>query len=126
MLRSAWRLVRVYGVATLLVAGLGYTFVTVALFGAGPTPQLPPDGYVAERGRVDLQWHRGNRAGEIRLQVAETGGNFRETVVDRVESGTTLSLRGLDPDRTYSWRLMQNGRTSRVASFKTPRSHVDF
>lgn len=123
---ALWGFVRTCGVAGCLVGGLVWSFVSVALLGAGPTPQLPPEGYVVERGRVDLQWHRGTRPGAIRLQVAGKSGDFTRPIVDREEPGTTLSLKGLEPGRAYRWRLVQNGAASRVASFEISASHVDF
>lgn len=117
LLEKAWRGVRAYLVALLLVIGLGVSCARTLLGDIGPRPQHPPPGYALARTQVQLQWSAGNRGGDIRVQVS-TDAAFGELLVDEVPPRNTRDLKDLEPGRTYYWRLVQRDRTSSIASFE--------
>jgi hypothetical protein len=116
---------RAYLVALLLVVGLGLSVALTGLGQIGPQPQHPPQGYVLSRHKAQLQWSRGEREGEIRLQVA-TGARFEELLVDRTVPRDTYRLQDLEPGKTYYWRLVQGDRVSRTARFAVSPEAVRF
>jgi len=117
---------RRYAIGLALVTALVVAFAQYWTVGVGPVPQQPPEGYVIEKGTADLQWNRGTRAGDIHVQVSVDDPAFGAPAVDKVVAGTTHSVNILEPDHTYYWRLVQNGRPSRVAHFKTSKYHANF
>ena len=68
---------------------------------------------------------RGNRAGEIRLQLS-TSRDFDEPIIDEVVTVGTHALRGLDPGRTYYWRLVQGERVGDASWFEVSTTALRF
>ena len=126
LLIRLWNLVRNYAVAVILVAMVAVSFIQVYTVGTGPVPQLPPEGYVIQRGTAQLQWSKGTREGEIRLQVSVDDPSFADPVVERKATGNSHSMNKLKPNVTYYWRLVQGEKTSPVATFRTPLHNVRF
>lgn len=125
-LSKLWGWMRNYLVAILLVSMVFFSFIKVAVIGTGPTPQGPPMNYSLHKTQIELEWHKGTREGEIRLQVSVDEPNFEELMIDKVVGGTTHSLNDLEPGRTFYWRLVQNEKPSRVARFSTAPNAVKF
>jgi hypothetical protein len=119
------RWLRRYGILMLLLGILAADLIAVALSGMGPRPQLPPNGYVEERGAVTLQWNRGNIEKPITLQVSTTK-SFDALVEETTVSGTTHTYnREMQRGQTYFWRLMQDGVPSATAHFVISTHHVN-
>ena len=115
---------RHYGLLVLLLYLLGSAVFTTVTRGMSPMPQLPPIGFVAERGMVVLQWHRGSIDAPIRLQVSRTK-DFETTVMDQSVSGTTYNYQQeMTRGQTYYWRLLQKDTISPVSSFVISPYHA--
>ncbi|NLN61461.1 MAG: hypothetical protein GX146_01085 [Myxococcales bacterium] len=123
-LAALFQAARRYLVLLVLLLTLGSAVVTTIVRGMGPVPQLPPVGFSVERGRVDLQWHRGNIDAPIHLQISLTP-DFTDPLLDQEVSGTTHTYhKELLRDQTYYWRLIQGDYTSPVSSFVISPYHV--
>lgn len=126
LISNIWGWSRNYLVAIVLVSMLAFSFLKVAVIGAGPTPQGPPQGYALGKTQIELEWDKGSRDGDIRLQVSIDDPAFTKPLVNKVTSSSTHSLNDLEPGHTYYWRLVQNDRSSRVAHFETAPNAVRF
>jgi len=118
------RFVRRYLVAVALIGGLLVVLVQVDLFGTGPMPQYPPEGYTSYKTQESLQWEKGTREEEIVLQVSIDDPSFAAPALEKKVSGTSHSLNKLEGGKTYYWRLMQGDRPSPVATFKVSKYNV--
>ncbi|MCU0664694.1 MAG: hypothetical protein MUC50_20525 [Myxococcota bacterium] len=123
---KVWGWSRDYLIAITLISMLAFSFIKVAVVGVGPAPQGPPQDYELGKTQIELEWSKGNREGEIRVQVSMDDPSFAKPFVDKPTTATTHSLNDLEPGRLYYWRLVQNGRTSRVARFGTASNAVKF
>lgn len=122
-----WNFTRDYLVLSLLSAAFLWTIVEVYGFGTGPTPQLPPEGYLVENLEAKLQWHNGNRPTGYTLQVSEDDAGFTQQLfLEREVSGTTFTLNDISPGHTYFWRLKRDKLVSKTASFKTAPYAITF
>ena len=128
ILGRALGFLRIYLVLLLLAAAFLFAVAERLLFGIGPTPQLPPEGYMSENRQVTLQWDPGDRGGPIALEVAVDSPDFRRKVValPAVKGRTTHVLDDLSPGHTYYWRLVQGKAASPVATFKTSNDAIRF
>ncbi len=124
ILIAAARWLRRYLVALALIGTLAAAMIQVYTTGVGPRPQQPPEGYVVERDRASLQWDKGTIERPIELQVSIDDPEFGNPAVERKTSGTSHSLRDLEPGSTYYWRLVQDGEPSRTASFSVSKYNV--
>ena len=114
---------RRYVIAVALIATLVIAMVQVQTSGVGPVPQYPPEGYTTVKTQVSLQWNKGTREEPIILQVS-LEPDFSETVLDKQVGGTSHSMSKLEGGETYYWRLVQNERSSPVATFKVSKYNV--
>ena len=122
---SIARWLRKYAVLIIILATLTAEMVSVGLNGMGPRPQLPPNGYISERGLVTLQWNEGNIETPITLQVSRTP-EFDSLIIDQPVTGKTYTYRAeMERGTTYYWRLMQNDEPSAVSRFVISKQHVN-
>lgn len=111
-------------VLAILLVTLGSALLKAITSGMGPVPQLPPTGYVAERGMVVLQWNKGNIEAPITLQISKTK-DFESPVFEKEVSGVTYNFQNdLERGRRYYWRLIQEDRPSPVSTFVISEYHV--
>lgn len=120
-----WRWLRAYLAAVLLLGALAASCVRTLAEEVEPRPQHPPPGYVLTRPSAQLQWSRGNRSGEIRLQLSSSR-EFDAPFVDEVVSTTTHTLRDLEPGSTCYWRLVQGDRVGRISWFEVSPTALRF
>jgi len=124
--RSAGVVAR-YGVFAALAGALAWSGIKVATIGTDPVPQCPPDGMEMETDDALLEWSRGTRGGEIRLQVSARGaGGADERIVDEVVRDDSRRLKRLRPGTTYTWRLVQGGEPSPEAEFSVSRNALRY
>jgi hypothetical protein len=116
-------LVRRYAVAALLLAWCLWAIGGYLLAGDRAVPLSPPDGYVAEEGRVLLTWSEGGGVEEQAVEVAE-GEDFSKTVFSKTVKGASVSLPRLAPGARYCWRLESN--PGYVSCFTTGPVPVDY
>jgi hypothetical protein len=117
---------RKYAVTLALMATLVAAMAGAALFGAGPMPQQPPQGYVAERGRVSLSWSKGTREEPITLQISIGDPGFSAPIVDKEMNTNSHSVTKLERGATYYWRLIQDGHASPTTHFQVSRYNARF
>jgi hypothetical protein len=120
-----WAFVRSYLVPILLLATLTAAIVQVYTTGTPPVPQEPPEGYVVQSGRVDLEWNRGTRLEPIQLQVSIDDPKFTKPAIERSAPGASYSLGELQPGHVYYWRLVQGEKAGPTASFETSKYYVN-
>jgi len=123
-LAAGW--LRKYAVTLALMVTLVAAMAGAALFGAGPMPQQPPQGYVAERGRVSLSWSKGTREEPITLQISIGDPGFSNPIVDKKMNTNSHSVTKLERGATYYWRLIQGGNASPTAHFEVSRYNARF
>ena len=123
-LAAGW--LRKYAVTLALMATLVAAMAGAALFGAAPMPQQPPDGYVAERGRVSLSWSKGTRKEPITLQISTGDPSFSAPIVDKEMKANSHNVTKLERGATYYWRLIQGGHASPTAHFEVSRYNARF
>ncbi len=122
-----WNFLRDYAVLLILSTIFLSTVIEVYVIGTGPTPQLPPEGYVHEHLEARLQWHNGNRPTGYTLQVSEDDPSFTDKLfLEREVTGTTFMLNDITPGHTYYWRLKRDKIISKTASFKTAPNAITF
>lgn len=119
-----WGFLRSYGVAVAILIAFFSSFFGVYLFGTGPVPQQPPEGYEVEREQVVFQWNRGTRKEPIRLQVSKDDPTFSKPVLDKEVPSKTHVMKNLENGHTYYWRLLQGNKPSPRASFKTSANAI--
>ena len=124
VLAAVW--LRKYAVTLALMVTLVTAMVGVALFGAGPMPQQPPQGYMAERGRVSLSWSKGTRQEPITLQISIGDPSFLAPIVDKETNTNSHNVTKLERGATYYWRLIQGGKASPTAHFEVSRYNARF
>ena len=124
LLAAGW--LRKYAVTLALMVTLVAAMAGAALFGAGPMPQQPPQGYVAERGRVSLSWSKGTREEPITLQISIGDPGFSNPIVDKKMNTNSHSVTKLERGATYYWRLIQGGNASPTAHFEVSRYNARF
>ena len=117
MVFRVWKLLRTYGVAVFLVVALLQAFIEVYTTGTGPLPQLPPDGFIEVRARIELGWSKSTRKGEVKLQVSKDDARFADPFINRAVTGESFPLNELEAGHRYYWRLVQDGKSSPVAFF---------
>jgi hypothetical protein len=122
-----WNFARDYAILLVLLGAFLWTLVEVYGLGVGPTPQLPPQGYVVENLEAKLQWHNGTRPAGFTLQISQDDPNFSNKLfLEREVSGTTFSVNDLESGHTYYWRLKRADILSATASFKTAPYAINF
>ena len=112
--------------AIVLIVTFFKAFIGVYAVGVGPVPQQPPEGYKVEQGQVTLQWNKGTRQGPITLQISMDDPSFSEPVYEKEVAGKTYVMRQIENGHVYYWRLIQNEKSSPVATFKTSPHAVKF
>ncbi len=111
----------------LLTVAFLWTFVEVYALGTGPTPQLPPEGYVLENLNAKIQWHNGNRTPGYTLQISADDPSFSNKLfLEKEVNGTSHIISDLESGRTYYWRLKKDTFYSPVASFSTANNAINF
>ena len=126
IISALWKFLRDYTLPLVLLGIFVTTLLQVYVFGVGPTPQQPPEGYELQRLEAKLTWHKGNREGATTLEIAKDDPTFQTLFVERQVSGTSHSLRDLEPGHTYYWRLKRDDEYTRTCSFKTSKHAIDF
>lgn len=122
-----WNFTRDYAVLLILSGAFLWTIVEVYGLGTGPTPQLPPEGYVVENLEAKLQWHNGNRPAGYTLQVSEDDPQFsQELFLEKEVNGKNFTLNDISAGHTYYWRLKRDKLVSKTASFKTAPYAINF
>lgn len=121
-----WDFARKYLVALFMLGAFGAAMFEVYVTGTGPVPQQPPEGYAIEELTATLRWDNGTRGGPVTLEVSVDDPGFAKPLLSRETASGSYALRDLEPGRTYYWRLVQAGRSSPVASFKTSPYAVTF
>lgn len=122
-----WNFVRDYAVLLILCAVFLWTIVEVYALGTGPTPQLPPDGYVIENLKAKLKWHNGNRPPGYTLEISQDDPDFSgELFLEQEVSGTSFKVNNIEPGHTYYWRLKRDDLVSSTLSFKTAPYAIKF
>ena len=122
-----WNFTRDYAVLLVLLGIFVATVIEVYGIGSGPTPQLPPEGYLIENLEARLQWHNGNRPTGYTLQVSQDDPSFTEKLfLEREVTGTTFTLNEITPGHIYFWRLKKDNFLSKTASFKTAPYAITF
>ncbi len=111
----AW--LRIYLIPVCLFCVVAVSVIETVTSDVDPMPQNPPHGLGLVRDHVQLQWSKGNGAGELRLQVAIDDSAFSTMIVDRVVEKNTHRLKKLKPGRTYYWRLVKGGEPDFVSVF---------
>jgi len=117
---------RRYLVTVAILCAFAAAMIGSAMYGNGPVPQGPPEGYSLVSGRVSLEWNRGTRPQPITLEVAEDDPSFAKPVFQKVVSGTAFTLTTVRPGKKYYWRLVQNDQASPTASFAMSPDYADF
>jgi len=120
-----WKWLRKYFVAVFLVAALLGSLAGNKIYGTGPTPQQPPEGYELHRGMVTLHWDKGTQKGDIVLQVSVDNSDFSEPLFEKKLAASFYTLRELERGKQYYWRLLQNNKPSPTASFKVYKYNVN-
>ena len=111
----AW--LRVYLIPVCLFCVVLVSVIETVTSSVDPMPQHPPHGLNLVRDHVQLQWSKGNGAGELRLQVAVDDSTFSTMIVDKAVVKNTHRLKELEPGRTYYWRLVKGGEPGFVSVF---------
>ena len=124
-LTRVWIWIRKYLVTLSLIVVFVGAMLEVYIFGVGPMPQQPPDGYTVERSRAALQWSRGTHEGDLTLQVSIDDPDFNELIVDKKVTGKTYSVKDLKRGKTYYWRIVGDGVESPTAKFKASAYAID-
>ena len=122
-----WNFARDYAILLVLSAIFLTTVVQVYILGVGPTPQLPPEGYLVQHLDAKLQWHNGNLPTGYTLEVSEDDPGFGAPLfLERKVNGTTFNLNDIEPGHVYFWRLKRDNFVSKTASFKTAPYAINF
>ena len=124
LLAAVW--LRKYAVTLALMVMLVTAMASAALFGAGPMPQQPPQGYDVERGRVSLSWSKGTRKEPITLQISIGDPGFNSPIINKEMTTNSHNITKLERGATYYWRLIQNGHAGPTAHFHVSRYNARF
>ena len=115
---------RKYFAAVFLITALVGSLAGNKLYGTGPMPQQPPEGYELHRGTVTLHWNKGTKKGDIVLQVSVDDPDFSTPILEKKLAASSHALSDLKRGKQYYWRLLQNNKPSPTASFKVYKYNV--
>jgi hypothetical protein len=126
LLRVA-RWMRSYLVPAALIVLVAWVALKAFSGDVSPNPEFPPEGYDVVRDTIELEWSRSSEKEKTRLQVVIDDDSFDgKKVVDEDVYTKTYTLNQLEPGRTYFWRVIEKGKTSRSSSFRVAEDAVRY